>query len=214
MFRQERVTTPQEEIMKTLLSTIVATVSVCAVGCASTPMGTRLDPVGPDPRQAVQGTATGFVQVYSAWQPAPLNTELEDYVAKTQFSPEDGSLKNDFLYTEAHDPYCIYSLDNRLLKQVVNARGLNDSHPARVELPAGSYLVEADTLEYDNFLHPVLIPVQIKPGLVTEVHLDGGGSFAAAKHSEIVTFPNGAVVGWHAQDGDKRNDSVPKSGGS
>ena len=189
--------------MKTLSLIIVATTSAFAVGNASTPTGTRLDPVGPDPRQAVPGATAGFVQVYSAWQPAPLNTELEDYVAKTQFSPEDGLLKKDFLYTKAHDNYSIYSSDNKFLKRVLNARGLNDSNPARVELPAGSYLVETDTLEYDTFLHPVLVPVQIKPGLVTVVHLDGGGCANATKETPMVTLPNGEVVGWCADEGDK-----------
>jgi hypothetical protein len=183
-----------------LLTTFIATM-LTVPGCASSPRGTLLETVGPDPNGVAQAAKDGFLRVYSALQLAPVNVEMEDSISKLEFSPEDGFMKKEVLHTTAHSGYSIYTTDGKQLKYVPNSKGMNDSNPTTVELPAGCYLVEADTEEYDSFLHPVVVPVLVKSGLITVVHLDGAWSYSSAPSgSAAVKFPNGHVIGWRASD--------------
>lgn len=169
-----------------------------AIGCAAQPLGTLLDPVGPDPQAVAQGSAGGCLQVYSARELAPVNVEMQQYVATTEFSPADNSLPRQFLHASAHVNYSLYDANGKFISRISNAKGLNDAQPTKVKLAPGAYLVEAITEEYDTFRHPVIIPVEIKPGLITVVHLDGAAkSGTPAAPADWVKFPNGEIIGWH-----------------
>jgi len=178
----------------------LASLVLCGVaGCAAKPMGTRLEPVGPSPAAVARAADMGNLQVYSARELAPLNVEMQLYVASTEFSPEDNSLQRDFLHTSAHGNYSIYDAQGKFIKRVSNAKGTNDSSPTQVKLAPGSYLVEAVTEEYDTYRHPVIVPVEIKPGLATVVHLDGTwNSEPTTANADMVKFPNGEIIGWHS----------------
>jgi len=174
--------------------------SLCWVtGCVSKPMGTRLEPVGPSPLAVAQAADTGSLQVYSARELAPVNVEMQQYVARTEFSPGDDSLQREFLHTSAHGNYSIYDTQGKLIERVSNARGMNDASPAQVKLAPGAYLVEALTEQFDTFRHPVIVPVEIKPGLATVVHLDGTWNpEPSTANADMVKFPNGDIIGWHS----------------
>jgi len=178
----------------------LASFVLCGVaGCAAKPMGTRLEPVGPSPLAVAQAAETGNLQVYSARELAPVNVEMQLYVASTQFSPEDNSLQREFLHTSAHGNYSIYDANGKFIKRVSNAKGMNDASPTQVKLAPGNYLVQALTEEYDTFRHPVVVPVEIKAGLSTVVHLDGtGNSETSNANAALVKFPNGEVIGWRS----------------
>jgi hypothetical protein len=162
-------------------------------------MGSRLEPVGPSPLAVAQGTDGGSLQVYSARELAPVNVEMEQYVDQTKFSPQDDSLQREMLHTSAHGNYSIYDAHGKFIERIANSKGMNDAAPTQVKLAPGSYLVEAVTEEYDTFRHPVTIPVEIKAGVITVVHLDGTWEPAASPaNAGLVKFPNGDVIGWHA----------------
>jgi len=185
--------------MNTLNIYLVGFSLCCVTGCVSKPMGTRLEPVGPNPLAVAQAADTGNLQVYSARELAPVNVEMQQYVATTEFSPEDNSLQREFLHTSAHGNYSIYDANGKFIKRVSNAKGMNDASPTQVKLAPGNYLVEAVTEEYDAFRHPVVIPVEIKSGLSTVVHLDGTGRPEPSQaNADLVKFPNGEIIGWHS----------------
>ena len=171
----------------------------CVTGCVSKPMGTRLDPVGPSPLAIAQRADTGNLQVYSARELAPVSVEMQLYVASREFSPEDNSLQREFLHTSAHGNYSIFDANGKFIKRVSNAKGMNDSSPTLVKLSPGNYLLQAVTEEYDTFRHPVVVPIEIKPGLSTIVHLDGTGNTETSNaNAALVRFPNGEIIGWRS----------------
>jgi len=185
--------------MKKLNICLVGFSLCCATGCVSKPLGARLDPVGPSPLAVAQGTDGGSLQVYSARELAPVNVEMQQYIASTEFSPEDNSLQRGFLHASAHGNYSICDAHGKFIERVSNNKGMNDAAPTQVKLAPGTYLIEAVTEEYDTFRHPVVVPVEIKPGLSTVVHLDGTMEpTSSTANADLVKFPNGDIIGWHS----------------
>ena len=177
---------------------LLAIVLLFTAGCASGPQGNRMQAVGPSPNEPSNGNGNGSLQVYSALDLAPVDYEMTTYAQRTGFPMENDSIKSTMLHTTSHSSYEIYSSNGALVKHVNNSKSGNNPNPEIVSLQPGSYLVEGDTEEYDSVSHPVIIPVRIKSGLTTTVHLDGKWNLASSGNSsDMVKFPNGHTVGWH-----------------
>ena len=95
-----------------------------------------------------QGSAQGYLLVYSATDPF-----------------DDG----DLLFN-AHSSYSVYTPDGKLFKNVENHMSRSDEIPERVSLPAGSYIVEARSVNNGY----VRVRVVIKPSRLTLLDLDSG----------------------------------------
>ncbi len=146
------------------------------VSCASEHVA--LSPVGPNPEAKGPPGNTGYLQVFS---------EREPLVEGSY----DGS--NGIIYH--HTDYNIYDTHGRHLEHVGNAAGHFDSAPRLVPLPAGEYVVRARGKDYLF----VQLPVVIKGGRVTRVHLDDRWSpNKSTAKNQLVTAPNGTPVGWRA----------------
>jgi len=143
------------------------------VGCASTPVA--LAPVGPDPAGNKSMATDGGLQVFSS------------LVGRTEGD-------NPTWYQ--HTDYYVYDLRGRLVKRVKNNVGYYAEAPRRVILPAGRYLVKAQANDYLR----VSVPVTIKRGQTTSVHLDDSWTFPGdAPKTKLVRLPNGSPVGWQAE---------------
>jgi hypothetical protein len=146
-------------------------------GCASQRNNVVLDTVGPvqtskpDPASANQGTLT----VYSSIDPNP------------HFSARDP-------YRPVYSNYEIYSADGRLLKKVHNNDDTMLQRPVGVGLAPGKYSVEAPANGYGL----VTVPVIVKAGQNTILHLEGGANFGShpANDTNLVRLPDGQIVGW------------------
>lgn len=141
-------------------------------GCSTTPVG--LATVGPNPVGLQTTSANGQLIVYSA---------LSGH----------GEGNNPTWYR--HTDYYICNQNGRRIEDVRNNRGYYSETPRTVTLPAGKYVVEAQA----KGLLRVRVPVVIKAGEITIVHLDGDwqpGSTVA--QNEIVSSPPGYPVGWRA----------------
>jgi hypothetical protein len=162
-----------------------------AAGCATGPRLTQLDQVGPGPVPAVQTPGGGFLQIFSARETAPRDLNLEEFAWNNDFG------RNEFLHGAAHTRYTIYDADGRLLQRVPNAEGMHDAHPALVRLSPGLYRVEAESEDYNNVTLAVSVPVYVKAGVTTTVHLDGQWKPPGpVQGDEVVRLPNGRIVGW------------------
>ncbi len=152
--------------------------AVWLAGCASTPRGLVLEPVGPAPAGAVGGSGPGSLMVFSALDTAP------DF--------------NQSPYRQRYTDYRIYPAEgNHLLKAVHNDSGKLIDGPVRVELPAGNYHVSAKANGYGQ----VTVPVVIKAGQTTAVHLEGSHWWprgSAIFDADPVRLPGGQIVGWPA----------------
>jgi hypothetical protein len=95
-----------------------------------------------------------------------------------------------------HSDYEVFSTDGRLIQKVRNALSSYDEDPVTVRLPTGRYTVVAD----DEYAGPVEVPVVIRTGRLTEVHLDGDWKppAVAVADDKLVRFPSGRVIGWRA----------------
>ena len=142
-------------------------------GCSTTPVG--LAPVGPNPMGLHTTAANGQLVVYSA---------LSGH----------GEGNNPTWYR--HTDYYICDQNGHRLEHVSNNRGYYSQTPRTVTLSAGKYIVEAcakDALR-------MYVPVVIKPGETTTVHLDGNWQpGTVAPQREIVIAPSGYPVGWRAE---------------
>jgi hypothetical protein len=165
------------------------------VGCASAPNVAVREPVGPAPTGQVGAIADGQLQVYSARQRAPVDLNVEEFLWNNDFG------KNDFLYEAAHTGYSIFTRDGTLLQRVSNARSWNDGQPTLVALAAGCYKIEAE-VEGDNGVSLVAdVPVVIKAGQTTVVHLGRDWKPSSAppdKHALVQAF-DGRFIGWRGQ---------------
>ena len=140
--------------------------------CASGPPLVIHDAVGPD--LALKQKQSGFLSVFSstAW--------MRD---------SDGpSLLG-------HTDYEIISTDYSFHEIVRNG----DTEPARVLLPAGNYIVEAES----DIVGLVRVPVVIKAGRTTILYLerekDSQGAFADRDLTELVRLPSGQPIGVRAR---------------
>lgn len=156
--------------MKSVPLTLGMVLTALLMGCASKPMA--LNPVGPDPLGPEQFSDNGRLEVYSA-----ISGHTEG--------------NNPTWYQ--HTGYYIYNQSGERLRYIDNKRGHYERAPMVVKLPPGKYVVKAKAKDY----FWVNIPVEIKAGKLTEVHLDNSWqpeSDTAA--NEIVTAPAGYPVGW------------------
>jgi hypothetical protein len=104
-------------------------------------------------------------------------------------------------YRRRFTDYQIFSADGQQLIQLVNNnRETLVNTPPAVELATGSYRVVARANGYG----PVTVPVVVKPGQVTTVHLEGSVWWPRSSpifESNPVRLPKGEIVGWRADAG-------------
>jgi hypothetical protein len=92
-----------------------------------------------------------------------------------------------------HTDYYLFDADGKPLKQVFNVAGHYDPDPRIVTLPAGRYIVEAQSAP----TYWVKVPVMIKRGATTRVHLDGNWAPPGyADKAQVVALPDGRPIGW------------------
>ncbi len=167
----------ERKIMKTTYYLWAAAVSLALVaGCATTPPVT-VSQVGPNPNGLTINSEKGGLEVYSRL---------------SQRSDDQNQGSTDPIWYQ-HTSYAIYNTDGSLVKNVQNAPWHYDKAPARVMLPPGDYLVKARSADY----FWVRVPVVVKSGEVTRVHLDDLWSPPAdAAKGAVVRMPNGRPIGW------------------
>jgi hypothetical protein len=178
--------------MKTTHSTVLIGALVCLAGCASPTNVVVLEPIGPAPTRGLAKPGNGSLQVYSAQQRADIDPNMEEWFWNDDFG------KNDFLYTPAHTDYTIYSQEGGFLKRVRNARDPNDPAPALVALPPGRYEIQAEAADAGSTV-AVKVPVVIRPGETTKVHLVSGWKpHRSYTGQQVVRLPDGDIAGWLA----------------
>jgi hypothetical protein len=152
--------------------------SLLLAACASPQPTAIRDTVGPQPPGL--RPQVGFLQVYSATE---------------QHSDGDNT------YRYPHTGYEICANDGRPFKQVRNAITTSDETPERVTLPKGRYIIAA----LSETFGPVRVPVVIRTGSTTEVHLERQKDWTApalARQSDFVRLPNGQPIGFRSAKGD------------
>jgi hypothetical protein len=148
------------------------------VGCASTPVAVA--PVGPNPAGAKSLASQSGLQVFSSL---------------AEQSDDQNQGDNDDAWYQ-HTDYYIYDLHHRLIKHVDNTIGHYEKAPRLVTLPPGKYLVKAQAKDY----FWVNVPVTIKRGRTTRVHLDQDWQIPTyAAKTDVVSLPDGNPVGWRAE---------------
>jgi hypothetical protein len=161
--------------MSLLLGTLLISL---IVGCSSTPPVT-MRPMGPSPAGTKRTASGGGLAVYSS-----LQKESDDQ--------SQGSM-DPFWYQ--HSDYNIYTVDGQSVEYVSNELGHYSQTPPVVILPPGKYIVEARAVGY----LPVRVPVTIKRGRITFLHLDGVWvPPPGTAQSKLVTLPDGKAAGWSA----------------
>lgn len=169
--------------------------TTCLAGCASNGVLTVVEPVGPAPLGASAAGTGGKLQVYSAREPAPIDLNLEEFCAN-----EYG--QNASQFEKAHTSYVIYSPSGQVLKKVKNARGIYDQTPALATLPAGAYRIEATAELGDGETIKATLPVVIKAGQTTVVHLepDWHPAGKTVDPQAVVRADDGRIVGWRVEN--------------
>lgn len=159
--------------MKILKPFVVAGIASLLTACASGPP-LAVGPVGPA-LAPESSTGKGYLRVF---------TETKKH--------NDGEV----MYFP-HTGYKVYSTDEKLIQAVSNAISTQDEQPALVKLPAGTYLVKAQSEDYAL----VTVTVVIKPGRLTEVNLehDWNVRLGQVTNPDLVLLPNGQIVGTRAQ---------------
>jgi hypothetical protein len=160
--------------MKRLNFATMAGVLVCVLGCVSAPPVTVVGPADPTPADRGTTLATGGLRVYSA---------TEEHV------------EGEYSYYYPHTDYLVCDAAGKIIRNVHNHVGNMDEAPAWVSLPAGSYQVRAR----DERLGELTIPVVVKPGQTTVVHLDDRWTPPAKRAGQkLVRLPDGEAIGWRA----------------
>jgi hypothetical protein len=141
-------------------------------GCSSAPV--VLAPIGPNPAALQSNGGTGQLEVFSALS---------------------GRTEGSNPTWERHTDYYVCNPQGKRLEHVDNSNGKYSQSPRIIDLPPGQYLVEARA---KGILH-TRVPVMIKSGALTQVHLDGSWQpVADATPTELVFAPNSYPVGWSA----------------
>ena len=147
-----------------------AAMLLCA-GCA-TPV--TLAPVGPNPAAFQTSSGDGQLEVFSA---------LSGHV--------EGNNPTWYRYSD----YEICNERRHRMKHVQNSRGYYSQQPRVVTLSAGRYIVKARAVGAVQ----VNVPVVIKPGELTAVHLDARWNpDTDASGTQLVKGPADYPVGWRA----------------
>ena len=166
--------------MKASLTVLLAA-SALLPGCASSPRGLVLDPVGPPLTRPAAAGSQGTLVVFSAFAvhgPGPSEPD----------------------YHRHYSDYRIFSAGGQFLQNVPNDAGPTGEDPAGVKLPAGTYRVVARANGYGL----VTVPVVIATDQVTTVHLEGSATWpnqTAFTSDNTVHLPDGQVAGWRAGAG-------------
>ena len=148
-------------------------------GCAVPPKASvaLAAPIGPNPEGLRSGSAQGSLEVFSR-----LSTRTDDQNQESTYP-----------VWYQHTDYYLYDARGKVLKHVFNVAGHYDEDPRTVNLPAGRYIVEAQSAP-DYW---VKVPVTIKSGATTRVHLDGNWAPPGyIDRAQVVTMPDGKPIGW------------------
>lgn len=161
-----------------LLSAVVQTGALLVLLiCAAVPAWADhvLPAVGPRPVGVYPEVSRGYLTVFS-------RTEQTEWGDNTYFYP--------------HTAYRILDGNGKTIRWVENHDSSTDERPSRVELPPGTYTVKAWS-DNDGL---VTVPVIIKLGQTTSVHLEKGreSDKAILDSSKAVKTPSGQIVGWKA----------------
>ena len=145
--------------------------------------------VGPVPVVKSTEPGDGALQVYSAKEKALAHVTASDVFENDQIR-----------YEAAHTDYAIYDNNGNLVKKVGNARNPHDSCPALVKLAAGQYKVVAKAQTADGWTVTYNVPVIIKAGGKTVVHLepDWRPSNILEQNALFVQGHDGRIIGWLA----------------
>jgi hypothetical protein len=155
---------------KNILLILGAAVASLLTGCSSAPVA--LAPVGPNPAGIQTTTADGQLEVFSA-----LSGRGEG---------------NDPTWYQ-HSDYYICDRHGKRLKHVDNAPGYYAQSPRIVTLLPGKYMVMARA----KGILWTKVPVVIKSGEITRVHLDGNWQPSSdTPKTEVVSAPQGYPIGW------------------
>jgi hypothetical protein len=178
-------------VMKLFLVTSVLAAATSLAGCAAHGSGLVLDPVGPPPLSSSATGPDGTLRVFSAF--------------------EQGADFNSATYCRHFTDYKVLSANGRLVQAVQNNTSAMVAAPKRVELPPGTYRVVARANGYGQ----ITVPVIIKPGQVTTLHLEGGSAWAnreALATSNPVRLPGGEIAGWRSVTADSLDPAHPGPG--
>ena len=163
--------------MKWLMPANLVLAVALAAGCVSQHRGLVLDPIGPPTSQSAGAGSNGTLVVFSASAPHA------DF--------------NDLPYLRHYTDYKITYRDGKPVQTVHNDSAALPEGPRRVQLPVGAYSVVARANGYGV----VTVPVIIRPGQVTTVHLEGSSSWQSRSllsQSNPVRLPDGEIAGWRA----------------
>ena len=192
--------------MKYAGSLAVAAAAVWLAGCASAPNVAVIEPIGPAPTGVSQAQGDGSLVIFSARTPANVDVNMETWNWNNDFG------KNEFMYEPAHTGYTVYTRNGELVKRVSNAHNPNDETPSLVTLPPGAYRVEAEAVNCDGNPVSVILPVVIKAGQTTMIHLEGDWNPMGYQDTEVAKLPCGRIIGWRAAEGEfASNQSVPQA---
>lgn len=163
--------------MKRIINLSLAVAGAWLCGCASDRNGMLLDTVGPAPSQSLAANSTnGTLLVYSA------------YEVNADFNARDR-------YRHEYSDYWLFSADGNSRQRVHNNSGTILQRAQRVALPAGTYRVTARANGYGW----VTVPVLLRAGRETVLHLEGGVNWPAQagfNQTNTVRLPDGEIVGW------------------
>jgi hypothetical protein len=153
---------------------LITAVALVLSSCATTDQPYALAAVGPPPGLISHGKE-GTLQVFTATS-----------------TRNDGGT---FYYP--HSAYRIYELNGNFVRFVRNHAGTTDQRPEPVGLSAGDYYIIAKS----EGCGVVKLPIVIKGSQLTVIYLDQTvmREAKAAHINEVVTFPNGHIVGWKAE---------------
>jgi len=141
-------------------------------GCASQPIS--LAPVGPEPISRMTSGSKGYLQVFSATM--ELRAEPD---SNTYFHP--------------HSSYDIKDESGKVVRFVPNHASDMDEWPDEVILPAGNYIIVAES----TWCGQVSVPLVIQKGKTTVVHLDNNWwPSSQTSSNQLVYLPDGEAVGW------------------
>lgn len=124
-------------------------------------------PTGPE-----IATPSGQLQVYSALR---------------------GRREGDNPTWKQHSDYYVYNENGRRLEHVKNTVSYYQQRPRAISLPAGSYVVKAQSQDYGW----VKVPVAIEGGRTTTVYLDDSWQPTSyARNVQVIRAANGQTIGW------------------
>ncbi len=177
--------------MQYIKSALLSSALFWLVGCASAQKVAVLPPVGPAPGESPTAQKQGTLQVYSARECPPVNLNAQEFFWNNDYG------KNGFLHYPAHTAYTILTSDGQIVQKVHNSTDLYDAQPTPVSLAPGFYKIRALAEDYGTVTENVEIPIEIKAGETTAVHLANDWQAPArSQNPNWVRMSNGQIIGW------------------